>query len=102
MATALQILEERRDKHSVQVLQHKFRRLAPKMPLRKLEQQAEGVPIRRYRMRAGFPLRHEPLGKEGFQERRELGGDFHAIPSHRFSSKRPAVSMSSGVQLKYQ
>jgi hypothetical protein len=96
---ALEVIEEAPDHLGVEVGEAELGRRNAGRLLHVGDQQLEAVAIGGNGVRARMPLRHEPLGEERLEGRRD---EAHRSPSKTASSRAATGAMSSGVEVRYQ
>src|SRR5215468_6504385 len=101
-AVLLQVIEERTDQRSIDILERDAIWGFAQSLTRELEQQAEGVAVGADGVRASLSLLRKTLCEEALQQCRKTGHRFHRAPSQCFSRRSRACPMSSGRALRYQ
>jgi hypothetical protein len=95
----LEVLQERPDHASVEVLQLELGWRRPGAFVNEVEQEPKGVPIADNGVGAGVALSHEPVGEKRLERRRQAG---HGCSPPVLSRRWAARARSSGAPDKYQ
>ena len=103
-AVLFEVVEEREDHGSVEVVQGERLWLPVTVLIEKREQQAESVAVGVDGLGAGGLLLHEMVGEERTEQRAEGGTGGHGapFPSTKASKRAAAGSSTGGVAVRYQ
>ena len=103
-AVLFEVIEEREDHGSIEVVQGEHLGLPATVLIEKREQQAEGVAVGVDGPGAGRLLLHEMVGEERTEQRADgrTGGHGAPVPSTNASKRAAAGSSTAGVAVRYQ
>src|SRR6185437_3906111 len=95
-ALLLNTAEEGANQLGVEICEVEFAGVFVQLALGKGQQQSKGVSVRGQGVSADLTLRHQSLGEEALQDRRQSRGSVHVEPPQRRSRRIAACCISSG------